>query len=61
MSTKRPAPPGDQSFETVGGAAELAGVGLEGLSHAGPLALLVGLVAIVVTKFVWFRRRRAHS
>jgi hypothetical protein len=61
MSTKHPPPPGDQSFEAVGGAAELAGLGLDGLSHAGPLAILVGLVAIVVAKLLWFSRRRAHS
>jgi hypothetical protein len=39
MKTKRrdgPPPVGDQSFEAVGGAAELAGAGLNSVTHAGP-------------------------
>jgi hypothetical protein len=48
----------DQSFEAAGGAAEVIGLGLDGLSHAGPLALIVGLLAVVVVApVVWLRRR----
>jgi hypothetical protein len=61
MSTERrddPRAVGDQSFEVAGGAAEAASFGLDGLSHAGPLAVIVGLMlALVMVPLVRFRRR----
>jgi hypothetical protein len=54
-------PVGDQSFEVAGGAAELASVGLDGLAHAGPWAVLVGLFALAIAPVLWLRRRRASS
>jgi hypothetical protein len=57
--SKRPTG-GDESFEAVGGAAELAGVGLDGLEHLGPLALVVGLIAAVMAPVLWLLRRRSR-
>jgi hypothetical protein len=50
---------GDVSAEAVGGAAELASVGLDGLEHLGPAAIVVGLIAVVMAPLLWLRRRRA--
>ncbi len=50
---------GDVSAEAVGGAAELASVGLYGLEHLGPAAIVVGLIAVVMAPLLWLRRRRA--
>jgi hypothetical protein len=64
MKTKRSharLPPGDQSFEAAGGAAELASVGLDGLAHAGPWAIVIGLLALAVAPVLWLRRRRAGA
>ena len=48
----------DGAFEAVGGAAEVLGVGLEGLAHAGPLAVILALVALVAAPVGWLLRRR---
>jgi hypothetical protein len=48
---------GEVSAEAVGGAAELASVGLDGLAHLGPAAIVVGLIAIVMAPVLWLRRR----
>ncbi|HEX2782747.1 MAG TPA: hypothetical protein VHN36_04120 [Ilumatobacteraceae bacterium] len=64
MSTKRTEmqqPVGDQSFEVAGGAAEVVGLGLDGLAHVGPLAVLVGALALVMAPVLWLRRRCSRS
>jgi hypothetical protein len=64
MTTKRSEkhqPVGDQSFEVAGGAAEVVGLGLDGLAHVGPLALFVGALALVMAPVLWLRRRRTRS
>lgn len=52
---------GDVSAEAVGGAAELASVGLDGMAHLGPAAIVVGLVAVVMAPVLWLLRRRSRA
>lgn len=64
MKTKRTGvedPAVDQSFETIGGAVEAASLGMDGLAHLGPLAVVLGLVALAATPVLWLRRRRVSS
>jgi L-serine deaminase len=49
---------GSAAAEAMGGAAEVLGVGLEGLAHAGPLAVIVALVALIAAPIGWLVRRR---
>lgn len=48
----------DQSFEVTGGAAEATSAAIEGLSHAGPFALIAGVIALVGIPVAWLLRRR---
>lgn len=54
-------PAAEQSFEALGGAAEVTAGILDGAAHAGPAALVGVVAALTLLPVAWLLRRRPNK